>query len=211
MIGAQREDDGRGRVGVDEQAVLRLARRRGLGRRIAPVAVPVVLVGWYVAARWDDGPPALAGVLAVLALTAAVAAGWWWLERGARGPGAGPTADRVRPAHLTAEDLRDARAELALRTCAAPPEGARTRVAGLADRWCREGLFGLWLAPLFLAVAVLLVVTGGPDDARGVPWPLVALWAAVAVALLCRSVHRRRLAVRWLVEHGTAPEVAGPP
>ncbi|WP_165617564.1 hypothetical protein [Klenkia soli] len=51
---------------------------------------------------------------------------------------------------------------------------------------------------------------GGYDEGRRVPWPVTALWLAVAVWLLGRSLHRRRVTRRWLAAHGS-PEVAGRP
>ncbi|SDO70704.1 hypothetical protein SAMN05660199_02393 [Klenkia soli] len=113
--------------------MVRLARRRRLGRRLGVVAVPVVLVGWFVVTSADDGPPDAVSVLALLALAAAVAVGWWWLERGAGRSWAGLRA-RSGPSGPTAEQLADARAELALRTCSPPAPGDRVRVEGLVDR-----------------------------------------------------------------------------
>jgi len=202
--------DGGGTV-VDEQAVLRLARRRRLGRRLGLALVPVGVVAWFVVSMWDDGAPDALGLLLLLALGAAAAVGWWRLERSAgqsvaelyRQRGAAGVAGA-----FTDEELDDARAELALRTCSPPPPGGRARVEGLVDRWARDARAGLLVAPAFVALALAFGVAGRD---HGVPVLVPAMWALLAVFHLVQSLRRRRATRRWTAAHGAAARVAGRP
>jgi hypothetical protein len=188
-----------------EQAVRHLARRRRLRRRLGIAAVPVALVVAFVVATRDDDPPGPTSLLALVALAAAVALGWWWLERGAGGSSARP--GRTRPGGPTAEELDDARAELALRTCAAPSPGGRARLEALVARRSRDARAWAWVGPGYLAVAGVMGATVLRGD-DGIPWPLPLLWAALAAVGMARAFRWRRLTRRWLAAHGS-PEVAG--
>ncbi|SCX50907.1 hypothetical protein SAMN03159343_2512 [Klenkia marina] len=201
--------DGSG-VGDDaEQSVLRLARRRRRGRRAGLAFVPAVLLAWFVVSGWDDGAPDASAVVLVVLLGGGVALGWWWLERSAGQSVADLHRGRADSGRFTGEELDDARAEVALRTCSPPPPGGRARVEGLADRWAREGRSLLWVAPFYAVVAAGLVLAHRADPDRGVPWYFAAVWVVLAGVGGVRGLRRRRAARRWLASHGAAPGVAG--